>query len=108
MQSIANRVFKSKLTAMVIQELPKELKLTPTQTLVIHHAGTPEEYRMVDGALQISPLQGLPYLALLDIRFTCNAEIHCNLLVDSGSVEPGGLQGDSIPIVHIHQESYSQ
>ena len=61
-----------------------------------------------DGALQISPLQGLALLGEADIRFMCYAEILCNLLVDSGSVEPGGLQGASIPIVHIHQESYSQ
>ena len=70
-----NRVFKTKVIAMVIQELPRELKFTPTQTLVIDYAGTPEEYKMVDGALQVRPLPNLAPLGEADIKFTRYAEI---------------------------------
>ena len=96
-QSIANRFFKTKVIAMVIQELPRALKLTPTQTLIIDYAGTPEEYKMVDGELRTRPLPDLAPLGEADIKFTRYAEIYRDLLVDS-------VDGDSIPIALIHQE----
>ena len=98
-QSIAthDRVFKSKVITMVIQELPMALKLAPTQTLVIDYAGTPEEDRMVDGALQIRPPPDLAPLGEADIKFARYAEICRDLLVDS-------VDWDSIPIALIHQE----
>ena len=97
-QCIANRTFKAKVIALVIQTLPKLLDLSSGRTLVIDYAGPPHEYRLQDGQLQTRLLDGLLPLGEADIKFTRYAELYRDLLVDS-------VDGDSIPIALLHNEA---
>jgi hypothetical protein len=97
-QCIANRVFKAKIIARVIETLPSLLKLQQTQSLIIDYAGVPTEYTAnPDGTLNTRSLVELCPLGEADIKFTRYAEIYRDLLVDS-------VDGDSIPIALMHTE----
>lgn len=97
-QCIANRTFKAKVIALVVQTLPGLLNLGPNRTLVIDYAGPPTEYRQQDGQLQSRPLDGLAPLGEADVKFSRYAELYRDLLVDS-------VDGDSIPIALLHSEA---
>lgn len=98
-QSIANRVFKAKVIARVVEVLPNLLNLQPGQQLIIDYAGTPIEYTPgPDGALITRELPHLCPLGEADIKFLRYADIYRDLLVDS-------VDGDSIPIALLHTEA---
>ena len=97
-QCIANRTFKAKVIAMVIQSLPRLLKLAEGQSLIVDYAGCPDEYRMHQGVLQTRSLSELSPLGEADVKFTRYAELYRDLLVDS-------VDGDSIPIALLYHES---
>ena len=97
-QCISNRVFKSKVIALVVQTLPKLLRLSEEQTLVIDYAGPPDEYRLVGGQIQTRRLDLLVPLGEADVKFTRYADMYKQLLVDS-------VDGDSIPIALLHHEA---
>jgi len=97
-QCISNRVFKSKVIALVVQTLPKLLRLSEEQTLVIDYAGPPDEYRLVGGQIQTRRLELLIPLGEADVKFTRYADMYKQLLVDS-------VDGDSIPIALLHHEA---
>ena len=97
-QSIANRVFKAKVIARVVEVLPNLLNLQQGQSLIIDYAGIPTEYTPnADGTLTTRQLPNLCPLGEADIKFTRYAEIYRDLLVDS-------VDGDSIPIALIYTE----
>jgi hypothetical protein len=97
-QCIANRTFKAKLIAMVIDKLPGLLELKPEQTLIIDYAGCPKEIRAVESGLEIRELRELMPMGEADVKFTRYADLFKDLLVDS-------VDGDSIPIALIHHEA---
>jgi hypothetical protein len=97
-QCIANRTFKAKLIAMVIDRLPGLLQLKPDQTLIIDYAGCPKEYRAVESGLEVRELPELLPMGEADIKFTRYADLFKDLLVDS-------VDGDSIPIALVHHEA---
>ena len=96
-QCIANRTFKSKVIAMVIERLPALLQLKEGQTLIIDYAGCPQEFRAGDEGLQVRPLPELLPMGEADVKFTRYADLFKDLLVDS-------VDGDSIPIALQHHE----
>ena len=97
-QSIANRVFKAKVIARVIEVLPSLLNLQMGQSLIIDYAGCPIEYTPgPDGALTSKEWTHLCPLGEADVKFTRYADIYKDLLVDS-------VDGDSIPIALLHTE----
>ena len=98
-QSIANRVFKAKVIARVIEVLPGLLNLRQGQSLIIDYAGAPIEHTpSADGTLISRKLEHLCPLGEADIKFPRYAEIYRDLLVDS-------VDGDSIPIALVHTET---
>jgi len=98
-QHIANRTFKSKVIALVIQELPRLLGLKAGQSLIIDYAGCPVEYSVgEDGETVTRELEDLVPLGEADIKFMRYAEIYRDLMVDS-------VDGDSIPIALVYIES---
>ena len=97
-QHIANRTFKSKVIALVIQELPRLLRLKAGQTLVIDYAGCPVEYSVGEDGQRTRVLSDLVPLGEADIKFMRYAEIYRDLMVDS-------VDGDSIPIALVYLES---
>lgn len=98
-QCIANRVFKAKVIARVVDVLPGLLRLQPGQSLIIDYAGVPTEYAAgPDGGLSARELAHLCPLGEADVKFTRYAEIYRDLLVDS-------VDGDSIPIALLHAET---
>ena len=98
-QSIANRVFKAKVIARVVEVLPNLLNLQPGQTLIIDYAGTPIEYTPnPDGSLSTKELTHLCPLGEADVKFMRYADMYKDLLVDS-------VDGDSIPIALLHTEN---
>ena len=98
-QHIANRTFKSKVIALVIQELPRLLRLKPGQTLVIDYAGCPVEYSVgEDGGSVTRELTDLMPMGEADVKFTRYAEMYRDLMVDS-------VDGDSIPIALVYYEA---
>ena len=97
-QCIANRTFKAKVIAMVIDKLPKLLELTEDQTLIIDYAGCPKEFRAGEGGMQSRDLPELLPMGEADVKFTRYADLFKDLLVDS-------VDGDSIPIALLHHES---
>jgi hypothetical protein len=98
-QHIANRTFKSKVIALVIQELPRLLRLRAGQTLVIDYAGCPVEYSVgEDGETVTRELEDLVPMGEADVKFTRYAEIYRDLMVDS-------VDGDSIPIALVYYEA---
>ena len=97
-QCIANRTFKAKLIAMVIERLPALLQLKPDQTLIIDYAGCPKEFRAGESGMEVRELQELVPMGEADIKFTRYADLYKDLLVDS-------VDGDSIPIALIHHEA---
>ena len=96
-QCIANRVFKSKVIALVIQTLPKLLDLAG-RTLIIDYAGPPVEFTVQDGHLQSRRMDTLLPLGEADVKFTRYADLYRELLVDS-------VDGDSVPIALLHHEA---
>ena len=97
-QCIANRTFKAKVIAMVIERLPGLLQLKPDQTLIIDYAGCPKEYRAGESGLEVREIKELLPMGEADIKFTRYADLFKDLLVDS-------VDGDSIPIALIHHEA---
>ena len=104
-QSIANRTFKSKVIAMVVDRLPALLQLKPDQTLIIDYAGCPREYRAgasgpnsTNSGIEIRDIPELIPLGEADVKFTRYADLYKDLLVDS-------VDGDSIPIALVHHEA---
>jgi len=98
-QSIANRVFKAKVIARVIEVLPGLLNLQMGQSLIIDYAGCPTEYTPgPDGSLTAKEWTHLCPLGEADVKFTRYADIFKDLLVDS-------VDGDSIPIALLHTEA---
>jgi hypothetical protein len=97
-QSIANRVFKSKVIRLVIERLPGLLQLRPGQTLIVDYAGCPKEFKVVDSTLQCHDLPNLIPMGEADVKFTRYADLYRDLLVDS-------VDGDSIPIALLHHEA---
>jgi hypothetical protein len=100
-QCIANRTFKAKLIAMVIDKLPGLVQLKPDQTLIIDYAGCPKEYRAVETPnqtlIEVREIPELIPMGEADIKFTRYADLFKDLLVDS-------VDGDSIPIALLHHE----
>jgi hypothetical protein len=97
-QCIANRTFKAKLIAMVVDRLPGLLELKPDQTLIIDYAGCPKEFRAGESGMEVRELQELVPMGEADIKFSRYADLFKDLLVDS-------VDGDSIPIALIHHEA---
>jgi hypothetical protein len=98
-QCIANRTFKSKVIAMVIDRLPNLLALKEGQTLIIDYAGCPKEFRAgAGGNIEVRELPELVPLGEADVKFTRYADLFKDLLVDS-------VDGDSIPIALLHHEA---
>ena len=97
-QCIANRTFKSKVIAMVVDRLPALLQLKPTQTLIIDYAGCPKEYQAGTNGVEMREIPELVPLGEADIKFTRYADLYKDLLVDS-------VDGDSIPIALVHHEA---
>jgi hypothetical protein len=98
-QCIANRTFKAKVIALVIERLQWLLKLKGEQSLIIDYAGHPVAYRTgPDGQMQSRVLDHLAPLGEADVKFTRYADIFRDLLVDS-------VDGDSIPIALLHYEA---
>ena len=97
-QSIANRTFKSKVIALVIDRLPNLLQLKEGQTLIIDYAGCPKEFRAGEGGVQTRDLPELLPMGEADVKFTRYADLFKDLLVDS-------VDGDSIPIALLHHEA---
>ena len=97
-QCIANRTFKSKVIAMVIERLPNILQLKEGQSLIIDYAGCPKEFRAGDSGVQVRDLPALVPLGEADVKFTRYADLFKDLLVDS-------VDGDSIPIALLHHEA---
>ena len=97
-QCIANRTFKSKVIAMVIDRLPNLLELKEGQSLIIDYAGCPKEFRAGGSGVQVRDLPALVPLGEADVKFTRYADIYKDLLVDS-------VDGDSIPIALLHHEA---
>jgi hypothetical protein len=97
-QSIANRVFKSKVIALVVDRLPALLNLKPDQTLIIDYAGCPKEFRMGAAGIEVKEIPELLPMGEADVKFTRYADLYKDLLVDS-------VDGDSIPIALVHHET---
>jgi hypothetical protein len=97
-QCIANRVFKSKVIAMVVDKLPSLLNLKPDQTLIIDYAGCPKEFRAGPSGIEAKEIPELVPMGEADVKFTRYADLYKDLLVDS-------VDGDSIPIALIHHEA---
>lgn len=98
-QSIANRVFKSKVIALVVEKLPALLNLKPDQTLIIDYAGCPREFRATPaGTIESKEIPELVPMGEADVKFTRYADLYKDLLVDS-------VDGDSIPIALLHHEA---
>ena len=97
-QCIANRTFKAKVIALVIDKLPGLLGLKEDQTLIIDSAGCPKEFRVGEGGMQCRDLPELLPMGEADVKFTRYADLFKDLLVDS-------VDGDSIPIALLHHET---
>lgn len=97
-QCIANRVFKSKVIAMVVEKLPSLLNLKPDQTLIIDYAGCPKEFRAGPTGMETREIPELVPMGEADVKFTRYADLYKDLLVDS-------VDGDSIPIALLHHEA---
>ena len=97
-QCIANRTFKSKVIALVIERLPNLLELKEGQSLIIDYAGCPKEFRAGEGGVQSRELPELLPMGEADVKFTRYADLFKDLLVDS-------VDGDSIPIALLHHEA---
>lgn len=97
-QCIANRTFKSKVIALVVERLPSLLQLKAGQSLIIDYAGCPKEFRAGGEGLQMRELPELVPMGEADVKFTRYADLFKDLLVDS-------VDGDSIPIALLHHEA---
>jgi len=96
-QCIANRTFKAKIIALVIQRLPQLLTFLPGQSLIIDYRGHPISYSLQNGELVSEELTELQPLGEADVKFTRYANMFKDLMVDS-------VDGDSIPIALLYQE----
>ena len=97
-QCIANRTFKSKVIALVIDRLPTLLALKEGQTLIIDYTGCPKEFRAGGSGIEVREIPELVPLGEADVKFTRYADLFKDLLVDS-------VDGDSIPIALLHHEA---
>jgi hypothetical protein len=98
-QSIANRVFKTRVIDLVLLRLPALLLLHhPKRRLIVDYQ-VPVEYRFDphDSLIHAQPIEEFPAMGEADLKFTRFADRFGKLMVDS-------IDGDSIPIALMHHE----
>lgn len=98
-QSIANRVFKTRVIDLVLLRLPILLLQHQGKRRLIVDYHQPVEYRFCtkENRVETRLLEDLPALGEADVKFTRFADRFGKLLVDS-------IDGDSIPIALMHHE----
>jgi uncharacterized RDD family membrane protein YckC len=98
-QSIANRVFKTRVIDLVLLRLPMLLlRNRPDRRLIVDYQ-QPVEFRFDTGnnLIRAEVIEELPAMGEADVKFTRFADRFGKLMVDS-------IDGDSIPIALMHHE----
>jgi hypothetical protein len=98
-QSIANRVFKTRVIDLVLLRLPMLLLQHQVKRRLIVDYHQPVEYRFCqkENRVETRVLEDLPVMGEADVKFTRFADRFGKLMVDS-------IDGDSIPIALMHHE----